>query len=186
MERTSGSTSSTEQRPDQIPVGRVVGAHGLRGQLRVRCFGDAPEALAHATRLTLGGEEGEAPGRSYEVASLAPGRRGELRIGLVGVRSRDAAEALRGRQVWMAAQELQELPEGEYYGYQIVGCRIEGEDGTLVGTVREVWSTGGPDVLVVEGEGRHEHLVPAALLREVDVEGRRAVIELLPGLLEAE
>ena len=45
MGRTSGSTSSTERPVARIPVGRIVGAHGLRGQLRVRTFGAGPEVL---------------------------------------------------------------------------------------------------------------------------------------------
>ncbi len=146
-------------------------------------------------RLILAGEPGEGGGGGaagegqevcYAVESVAPGRRGELRVALEGVEDRDAAEALRGRRVLVEAAELEALPAGEYYGYQLVGCRIEGQDGALVGTVREIWETGGPDLLVVEGEGGREHLLPAALLREVDVEGRRAVVELVPGLLDGD
>ena len=132
------------------------------------------------------GEAGEGQEVCYPVKSVAPGRRSELRVALEGVEDRDAAEALRGRRVLVEAAELEALPAGEYYGYQLVGCRIEGQDGAPVGTVREIWETGGPDLLVVEGEGGREHLVPAALLREVDVEGRRAVVELVPGLLDGD
>jgi len=164
-----------------------VGAHGLRGQLRVRCFGAGPEVLEAAPRLILVGE-GDEPGAGlevcYPVESVAPGRRGELRVALEGVQDREAAEALRGRQVLVETSDLEALPAGEYYGYQIVGCRVEAQDGTPVGTVREIWETGGSDLLVVEDEGGREQLLPAALLQEVDVEGRRAVIELLPGLLD--
>ena len=131
-----------------------------------------------------GGEAREGQEVCYLVESVAPGRRGELRVALEGVKNRDAAEALRGRRVLVEAAELEALPAGEYYGYQLVGCRVEGQDGAPVGTVREIWETGGPDLLVVEGEGGRQHLLPAALLREVDVEGRRAVVELVPGLLD--
>jgi 16S rRNA processing protein RimM len=138
-------------------------------------------------RLILADEPDEAGAgqeRCYPVESVALGRRGELRLALEGVEDRNAAEALRGRRVLVEAAELEALPAGEYYGYQIVGCRIEGQDGAPIGTVREIWETGGPDLLVVDGEGGREHLLPASLLREVDVEGRRAVVELPPGLLE--
>jgi 16S rRNA processing protein RimM len=155
----------------------------------VRCFGAGPEVLERVPRLILAGEPGEAvagPEVCYPVESVAPGRRGELRMALEGVEDRDAAEALHGRWVLVETAELESLSAGEYYGYQIVGCRVESQDGMPVGTVREIWETGGPDLLVVQGEGGREHLLPAALLREVDVEGRRAVIELLPGLLDGD
>ena len=55
-----------------------------------------------------------------------------------------------------------------------------------MGTVREIWATAGNDLLVVEDEQGVRHLIPAALLRHVDAEGRRLVVEILPGLLGAE
>jgi 16S rRNA processing protein RimM len=69
-----------------------------------------------------------------------------------------------------------------------VGCRLEGADGTVVGTVRGIWQTGAHDVLVVESDAGVERLVPAAeeLLREVDLPGRRIVVEIPPGLLDGE
>jgi 16S rRNA processing protein RimM len=166
-------------------IGKVVGAHGLHGLLRLQLSGEVGSALTPGARLALASEE---PGARdlYAVSRAAPGRRGEWRVQLDGVTSRDEAEALRGRQVFLDASCLAELPEGEYYGYQLLGCRLEGEDGTRVGRVRDIWETGASDVLVVEGDDGREHLVPAALLREVDLEARRALIEILPGLLESD
>ena len=107
-------------------------------------------------------------------------------MAFVGVEDRDAAERLKGRLIVVEETALAELPAGEYYSYQLVGCRVEGEDGREIGTVQEVWATGAADVLVVvDGEGV-QHLIPAAehLLREIDLDGQRIVIEILPGLLD--
>ena len=205
MERTAGSRSSTDasvkraQRaagvrragprpsggspPEPISVGRVVGAHGLRGGLRVRLFAEGPESLLGLRRVELAGGEQEAA-RGYDVRRVAPGRPGELRLDLVGLGSREQALAQKGCLVLADPRELAPLGEGEYYGYQLLGCRVEGEDGSAVGTVREIWETGASDLLVVEGEGGARHLVPAVLLRRLDAEARRIVVELLPGLLE--
>ncbi len=117
---------------------------------------------------------------------MARGRKGELRVALKGVATRAAAEAFRGALVMSDPAHLGALSEGEYYGYQLLGCRVEAEDGRVIGTVREIWETGAPDVLVVEASDGREHMIPAAreLLREVDVAGRRIVIEVIPGLLD--
>jgi 16S rRNA processing protein RimM len=194
MGRTVDSTSSTDGHPGRaegterkrVVVGRILGAHGLRGQLRVRSFADDAENLLQLPRVILGEGEEDPEAATFEVARLTPARKGELRMALKGVTSRAAAEAFRGALVMAEAAWLGPLPEGEFYGFQLLGCRLEGVDGGVIGTVREIWDTGAPDVLVVEAEDGREYLVPAAreLLREVDVAGRRIVIEVIPGLLD--
>ncbi len=186
--RAEGSEGRDEAGPSGILIGRVAGAHGLRGQLRVRCFGDEPEPLLGITRVTLEADNESEEPLSVDVTSVAAGRRGELRLALAGVRRREQAEALRGRGVRVDPNQIPTLPSGEYYGFQLIGCRLESTDGALVGTVRGIWRTGAADVLVVEDAAGEERLIPAAqaLLAEVDVEGRRIVIEIPPGLLDAE
>ncbi len=169
-----------------IALGRVVGAHGLRGGIRVRYFTDGAESFLALRRIALGRAEADPEAASFEVRSVAAGRVGELRVELVGVRTREQAEALRGRLVLVAPGELGPLAEGEYYGYQLLGCHVEGEDGVAVGTVREIWATGASDLLVVEDAQGARHLLPAAFLRRFDADGRRIVMEILPGLLAAE
>ena len=189
MEPTAGSISSTDEEREYtnpVALGRIVGAHGLRGQLRVRYFGDDPDNLTQISVVRIAESEDDPGGESYEVIEVSAGRSGQVRMTLAGVENRDSAESLRGRLVVVDATQLTELPEGEYYSYQLVGCRIEGEDGCEIGTVREVWSTGAHDVFVVEDDTGVRHLIPAAesLLREIDITRRRIVIDILPGLLD--
>jgi 16S rRNA processing protein RimM len=120
------------------------------------------------------------------VRSVAPGRPGELRVELAGLGTRDDALAHKGLLVMAAPGELRALGPGEYYGYQILGCRVEGLDGTVVGVLHEIWETGASDLLVVSDAKGTQHLLPAALLRRVDLRSRCLVVEILPGLLPAE
>jgi 16S rRNA processing protein RimM len=186
--RATGSDGREEAAVTGILIGRVAGAHGLRGQLRVRCFGDEPAALLEITRLSLDPRNEEEESCSYEVSAIAPGRSGELRVALAGVCRREQAEALQGRNVRVDPDQIPALPSDQYYSFQLIGCQVESSDGAPIGTVREIWRTGAPDVLVVEDAAGNEQLIPAAeaLLREVDIEGRRVVIEIPPGLLDAE
>ena len=153
----------------------------------MRIFGDGPENLLRASVVTLGESEEDPRAISVDVASAEPGRRGEVRMMLAGVDGRGEASELRGRLIMVDSRQLEQLPEGEYYEYQLVGCRVEGGDGREIGTVREIWSTGASDVLVVESDEGEERLIPTGgdFLREVDVEGRRIVIEVIPGLLDS-
>ncbi len=184
MAETADSTSSTDP-AERVLVGRVSGAHGLRGNLNVRFFGGDPENLLRCSTVMLADGEDDPDPVSYDVVAAAPGRSGELRMTLTGVEDRDAATALRGRFLLLDAEELAELPDGEYYSYQLVGCRVERDDGRPIGTITEIWSTGAPDVFVVQDDQGTQHLIPAAegLLREVDIEARRIVVEVPPGLL---
>ncbi len=190
MEPTAGSTSSTEREresAERVVLGRVVGAHGMGGQLRVRYFGGVPDNLMRLEAVFLAESEDAAAAERFEVTRVIAGRREEVRVTLSGVEDRESAERLRGKLVIVEASQLEALPEGEYYSYQLIGCRVESADGQRIGTVREVWPTGAVDILVVEDEKGAQQLLPAAesQLREVDIEARRIVIEILPGLLDS-
>ncbi|HXV35891.1 MAG TPA: ribosome maturation factor RimM [Myxococcota bacterium] len=189
MAPTAGSTSSTDgglAPAERVALGRVIGAHGLRGQLRVRCFGDGPENLMRLDVAYLGADPRDSDARRVEVARVAAGRGGEVRLELAGIADRESADRLRGQLLLADASRLRALPRGEYYSFQLIGCRVEGVDGERIGTLREVWATGAIDVLVVEGERGEQHLIPAAesQLLAVDLEARRIAIEILPGLLD--
>jgi len=191
MERTAGSTSSTKVpagAPGWVTLGCVVGAHGLRGELRVRVLDERDNNMRAGSSVWLAREEGDPKPVEARVRAVGSGRRGEARLALEGVDSREAAEALHGRLVRGHAEQLDPLEAGEYYQFELVGCRVEDGEGRVLGVVSGIWETGAPDVLVVidGANGDRELLIPAAqeILREVDVAARRIVIDAPPGLLD--
>lgn len=164
-------------------LGRVAGAHGIRGELRVRYTGDDIGNLRRAGELLVGISGAEA--RRYRVRSCRPGRPGEALLELEGIADRDSAAGLRGQEVFGREDRLEPLPEGEYYHFQLVGCRVVTPEGRELGRVREIYETRAGDLLaVVDGAGR-EHLLPAAreFLREVRLEEREILYVPIPGLL---
>lgn len=169
-----------------VVLGRVVGAHARTGALRVRWLGDGPEHLLAVDRVLLGAADDAAGARSYRVEAARSGRSGEVRLELAGVDDREEAEALAGLSVLGRPAQLPALAEGEYYWFEWIGCRVEDAGGAPIGTLTELWETGGHDVLVVEAADGRRLLLPAAeeLLKEVDIEGRRIAIEVIPGLLD--
>src|SRR5262245_9412862 len=184
MERTAGSTSSIET--FRVTLGRVIGAHGLRGEVRVRLFGETDNNLRAVPSIWLAREEGDPKAVEARVRAVGSGRHGEARLALEGIGDREAAEALRGRLVQARVDQLGPLEAGEYYQYELVGCRVEDVEGRVLGVVQGIWETGGPDVLVVVDAERRELLIPAAreILREVDVTARRITVDAPPGLLD--
>jgi 16S rRNA processing protein RimM len=193
MEPTAGWRSSTEtgvgdarRTSRRVIVGRVRGAHGLRGQIRAQSFGDGPDVLLGLESVSLARSEDDPAPVRYEVEAAAPGRGDEVRMRLAGLRRREQAEELRGRLLIGERTDFGTLPAGEYWGFQLIGCRVETRDGRAIGSVREIWDVGAQQLLVVRSEAGREQLIPAVreLLSEVDVEGRRIVVEAPPGLLE--
>ena len=197
MARAVASTSSTREGTRErahaeggVRLGRVVGAHGLRGELRVRAEGDDARSLLQLPTVRLARDEegtGEAGSQEFAIESARMGRAGECRLQLRGIEDRDTAEGWRGAGVFGRAEDLPELSSGEFYAYELVGCRVTRSDGSPIGRVREIWETGANDVLVIEDASGRDQLVPAVepLLREIDVAGRHIVVDAPPGLLEA-
>ena len=171
---------------ERIVLGEVVGAHGLAGELRVRITGDVPDHLLSAEVVWLGkrAKDPEAKRRVVTGAAMAP--RGEVRLRLAGVTRREDVQPLVGLVVTASPDLLPDLPEGEFYWYELVGCRVESAQGVDVGIVREIWETGAHDVLLVEDPDGVRRLVPTAeaLLETIDLDARRIVVADVPGLLE--
>ena len=174
------------QHSQRIVVGEIRGPHGLKGEVRVRIAGDGPETLLGAEALWLGKTPTDPEARRYQVHGCGLGRKGEVRLRFEGVEGREAVRRLVGLLVTSPATLLPELPAGEFYWYELIGCQVESEAGERAGIVREIWETGAHDVLVVEDEDGVRRLIPTAaeLMKEVDLAARRIVIVDLPGLLE--
>lgn len=159
-----------------VPIGELTGAHGVGGEARLRLFNPASSLLEESRALFLLGP-GEAP-RPLGVLRARPHGNVWL-VTLDGVASPEAARALAGRAVAVLEKALPPLGAGEFYTYQLVGLEAVDETGRVVGSVREVISAGGNDVLAVDTPDG-ERLVPMVetAVREVDLAARRVTLRL--------
>jgi len=119
------------------------------------------------------------------IRSANPHARSLVLVSLEGVDSRESAEALVGSRILVRAADLPPPGEDEFYYHELAGFRVETTAGDTVGTIEETFPTGLNDVWVVRN-GEREHLIPviADVVRAIDRERRRALIEPLPGLLD--
>jgi 16S rRNA processing protein RimM len=124
--------------------------------------------------------------RWFDLVSARAHKRGLL-VFFRGVGDRDTAEALRGAFLTVPAGELPVLPEDSYYVFDLLGSRVNSEDGEFLGRVTDVLSAAGNQVLVVDGTEGGEVLLPMTreVVRRVDLEGASIVVHLLPGLLDS-
>ena len=165
-----------------LAVGEIVAAHALNGILRFRPYQPPASSLVPGRTVVLEDGAGRRPVR---VTSAAPHGRGLVLLGLDGVCDRTAAETLVRARVLVPAEELPPAGADEFYWHEIPGFRVETAAGALLGTIVDVFHTGTNDVWTVHGDGR-EFLIPviADVVRVIDREARRVVIEPLPGLLD--
>ncbi|PYR32901.1 MAG: ribosome maturation factor RimM [Acidobacteria bacterium] len=163
-------------------VGRIARAHGNRGHVILNLETDFPEARFHP-----GAELFVMRGAGVEPLTLTSVRfHGERPIiGVAGVESIDAAEALAGLELRVPADQLASLPEGMFYRHDLVGCRVETRLGDPVGVVSEVEGTLGGSRLVVAGAAG-EVLIPfaAEICTAIDPAAKRIVVDPPDGLLD--
>ena len=169
--------------PRYLVVGRVQRPHGVRGEVRVEILTGYPERLEQHTHFCLARPASPEAVRRYPVEQSRL-HQNVLLLKLGGCDDRNTAEALRGMLVQIPAEEAVPLEDGEYYLFQLVGVQVETEDGEHLGRVSEVLETGANNVYVVQGP-RGEVLLPAIedVVLELDLESRRIVVRLIPGLL---
>ena len=105
---------------------------------------------------------------------------------LEGVSSASLAEPLVGSDIFLQSKDLVDLPEGTYYIFRLVGLEVRTPGKGCLGKVADVLRTGGTDLLLVEGEGDRELLIPfsRAICRRVDLEAGYIEIDPPEGLLE--
>ena len=162
-------------------IGRIVGAHGMDGALRVKPETDDPAFYTGQRRIYVDAEEGL---RRHDV-SLWRGSGTEWVLALRGVETRDAAERLKGGEVLLDDSALKPLEEGEYFQHDLVGCVVVDEAGRLLGSVAGVVEAGGETLLDVR-EGQRAVMLPMVetVIRSVDVKARRIVASPPAGLIE--
>lgn len=138
-----------------ITVGAVAGAHGVRGDLKVKSFTGEEAALFAFADLRMG--------RAKAPVTLRKKKR--LKDGFVceaqGVRGRDAAEALRGTTLYVAREALDAVEEDEFYLVDLIGLEARGLDGKPIGSVRALENFGAEDLVElllkepIKGLGRY-------------------------------
>ncbi len=169
-------------------VGRVVKPHGIRGELMVDVSTDSAELrFAVGAVLFVTSRDGSVS-RTLTVTAARP-HSGRLLVYFEGVADRDAAEALRGAVLSANPADLPPIDDpDEFYDHQLEGLDAVTVAGATIGTVREIMHGAGGELLVVDRTDGGQALVPFVreIVPEVDLAGRRVLVDPPPGLLDDE
>ncbi len=173
------------ERPAHLVVGLVKKPHGLQGEVLVYPATDEPETVFVPGRvLAVLERDGSATGREIVIERARAYQRAWL-LRLEGVGTREPIDGLREKYLGLRTEEARPLEPGEFYHHELVGLRVEMEDGRVVGAVTDVIEAPQGLILNVAGEGK-QHLVPfvSRVVRRVDREAGVMVIAPPEGLLE--
>ena len=164
-----------------IPIGKVVGTHGIKGYLKVSSYAESADSFSPGTQLALRREG--APVVILGIESARPHKHGML-LALEGIASIDAAKELVGYDLCIDKATLPELESGNYYWHQIIGLEVFTVNDRRLGRVVSILPTGSNDVYVVR-DGKKEVLIPAIDSVVVDINQTHGVLRVdLPEGLE--
>jgi 16S rRNA processing protein RimM len=152
----------------RVALAAVAGAHGVKGELRLKLFADSVESLARHSRVFVGGRE-------LALRDVKGG--GKTAIARIeGISDRTTAEAMRGQLIEVDRADLPPLEDGEYYHADLIGLPCVDDAGSAVGTVAAVENFGAGDLLEVESPNGKRSLIP---FREpiARLEGKRVVLD---------
>lgn len=164
-------------------VGKIVNTQGLKGEVRIISTTDfAQERYKKGSQLTLF-RQGEPP-LPLTIATYRKHKQFDV-VSFEGYPSINDVEAFKNGELKIEESQLHELEEDEFYYHQIVGLRVQSEEGEFIGTVKEILSPGANDVWVVEN-GKSVHYIPyiEPVVLNVDISQKTATIRVIEGLLD--
>ncbi len=175
--------SGEESTEALITVARATKTRGLKGELVADLLTDFPERFETVSRVFGIGPKGERQELELEDHWFQNDR---VVLKFQGYDDIEAAQALVGFSFALPEDERVELPDDEYYDWELEGCAVETSAGQAVGKVSKILRTGGVELLVVETETERELLIPMAetIVVSIDIAGKSILIDPPEGLLD--
>lgn len=161
------------EKQQYIEAGRIVNTHGVRGEVKIQVWLDSPEFMRRFKTLYI-------DSKPVRLVS-ARAHKGFLIAQLEGTEDINAAMSLKNRTVYIDRADAP-LKKGEYFLCDIIGARVETEDGTFVGTLEDILETPASSVYIVRGDA--EHMIPAVpeFILNTDAENGVVTVHLIEGM----
>jgi 16S rRNA processing protein RimM len=175
--------SNSDSHQKDVVIARIRKARGIRGEVACDLETDFPERFESLEQATVWMPDGARLALKLERHWFHKDR---VILKFEGYDTMMAAQGLVGGRLVISEADALELEDDEFYEYEIVGSEVVTAEGKRLGSVTRLMRTGGTDLLVIEGEGEREHLIPFAddICTEVDLGAKRITVNLPQGLLE--
>ncbi|HVZ68195.1 MAG TPA: ribosome maturation factor RimM [Rhizomicrobium sp.] len=164
-----------------VLLGAVIGAHGLKGEVKVKTFTHSPETFGGYGPLHT------EDGRRFTVTHARSNKPGEAIVRFAEIAGRDAAESLKGTELFVSRNALPAVKDEEFYHADLIGLRAEDEEGRMLGTVAALHNFGASDVIEIARDNGDSVLLPFTreVVPVIEIEAGRVIISA-PEEVEAE
>ena len=165
---------------EMIFVAALVGAFGVKGEVRLKSFTSDPESIADYSPLF--NQDGT---KSFNI-SLTGQIKNAFRARVSGIDSKEQAESMRGIQLFVPRSRLPKLPDDEFYHADLVGLEVFNAGGQSLGHIEGVQNHGATDLLEIKGAALSQTLLlPFTRLNVpvVDLKSGKVIIDLPDGLV---
>lgn len=168
----------------KVPFAKVLGPHGLKGEVKVSPLGTNIDLFYQIKRYYLSKED-EKP---LEVEKIKKGPGYNVFIVKFKEVSYEEANALTKKILYIQVEDLPELEEGEFYYYQLIGFKVKDEKGIFWGKIKEIMPIGEYDLLLVEREDGKEFYIPLVeeYIKEINFDLKEVVGSKLEYLFESQ
>lgn len=165
-----------------IPVGKIIGTHGIKGLLKVYSYSGNIESLQSVDTVFLKGKDGTVSGF---VKKSVKSHSGGFILGVGEFSDINQVLNLVGSELCIALSQLPIPDENEYYWRDLIGISVYTDQGVSLGLLADIFETGSSDVYVVRDNSK-EYLIPAIaeVITHVDILGKKMIITPLEGLLD--
>ena len=167
---------------DQVLVGVIVGAHGIKGEVKLKSFTSEPSSIGRYGPLQ------SSSGQKFEIIKLKAAK-DDFIAGLKNVNDRNQAETLKGVELFVAREKLPKLETHEAYAHDLMGLDVVLENGSRLGKLVAMPNYGAGDLLEVAVDGEAETiLIPftTAFVPQDDFSSGTIIVNLPEGYLDAE
>ena len=172
--------NKTETKKDFVLIGKIVGAHGVRGTIKIQLHAESPEIFKPGTTLLV--IDPKKRKTSCRIDWIKPHLHGVL-LAFREISNRDQATALLGSELYIESGQFPKLETGAYYWFELIGLNVYTTDDRYIGRLESIIETGANDVYVVKKK-RQEILIPAlkSVVRSIDIDQKIMRVELPEGL----
>ncbi len=165
-----------------LEVGKIVGTHGLKGEVRIQPWADSCEFLLDFKRLYYNNGE-----NCFNVTASRV-QKNVVVAKLEGIDSIEQADTLRNKVLFIDRADAQ-LAEGQYFIQDLIGLRvIDADNGREYGVINDIFNTGANDIYSVRAENGKDYLIPAIdqVLAGTDLEAGTVAIHVIKGMFDDE